>query len=141
MILALLLALLPGCAPAECLEECTEWGQFVSACSAADGTLCDGTVTADCIDDPQAILACEDANWEGDECEYDALVESGVMHACTTGPEAAASCRGMTRAHYGALEGKSEQEEFAAQCFEEDDEFEAAIRAEDCDTICEMFGA
>ena len=126
-----------ACVPAPCQQSCADFGAFVTACGDADGFLCNGSVTAQCVDDAPAYEECVESSFEPSECGYDSLVDAGVIHDCTSGTEARASCMRETRFHYSALETVAERTEYADGCAEESD-FTNAIAAKDCETVCAM---
>ena len=128
-MLGLILSLL-ACIPAPCRQSCADFGAFFEACADTDGLLCDGGITADCIDDSEAYEECIDSDFDADGCEYE----------CESSGEAKASCLRQTRFHYGALETKGQRDDYADACAEESD-FTNAIAAKDCATVCEMLGS
>ncbi|MDP2310267.1 MAG: hypothetical protein Q8P18_29900 [Pseudomonadota bacterium] len=137
LLTLLLLPLLAGCAPAACEARCADFGQFMTACATPEGTLCEGEVVADCVENVDAYMECAEDGFDPDECGYEERIESGMTHDCRSGPDAAASCTRLTRARFAALETPEERDAYTEEC-EEGDAFTAAIDAKDCDTVCEM---
>ena len=124
-----------------CLDACEENRGFWETCMAEDGTLCDGTVTADCVDDPERYAACAEQDFDGDGCDYDTLVEEGVLHTCTSPSDAVSSCEDVVRERFRSYDDdeKTNEAEECAAGPEEDDLIGNAIANEDCSALCDAF--
>lgn len=132
----LLLTLLAACiGPKPCLDACEEEKPFWEECMADDGTLCEGQLTRDCVDDPVTYQAC----LESDECDYGALFEDGVVHLCESPEDVIESCTTMFESRYQS-ESKAEWADTRSQCtgFQET-EISAAMDALDCEAFCSVF--
>jgi len=133
----LLLPLLAAChGPGPCLDACEDKREFWETCMDEHGTLCDGFVAVDCVDDYEAFQECVDVDFEPEECGSDALEAAGVLHPCANPDDAVESCKESERQLFELLED-DEAEEAREECSAEpESEWDQAFADADCDYIC-----
>lgn len=122
---------------ANCLENCEQAQPFWQECMADDGTLCEGTLTLDCIEKVDAYNDCWDADFEGDDCDVDYLRETGVTRTCKNADEVLESCEGYWEARFKRYDA-DEKEEALDECETwPNNEMEELIADGDCDEFCD----
>jgi hypothetical protein len=136
-----LLLMASACGPIQpCLDQCEDDNAFFEACMGDDGTLCDGGVAVDCVDDVEAMVDCYEAWADGGECDWEQLMADGAVHYCESADELLASCKAVARERM-AREDQEGKQERSEQCqAEPSSAFEIAIDEQDCAAVCEQLG-
>ena len=130
--------LLSACSgPRPCLEGCEEDRPFWEACMDSTGALCDGAISADCVDDPATYADCLASGFEGEACNTNTLLEEGVFHFCEDADDAVESCQGEVTHEFSELSAE-ERGEAREECEQAsaDTGLAAAMADADCEAFC-----
>lgn len=140
ILLAFLLTSCTGVAP--CVDVCEATQPFREACMAEDGTMCGGSVIADCVDDVETWEACKEDGFSSPDCDWMYLEEQGVVHACESPGEATSYCKSVARQRFRAMSDEEREEEIQeCEAFPvSGDALDEAIVNEDCEAFCAYFG-
>ena len=125
LVPVLLLVACNGAGP--CIASCEADRDFWETCMDANGDLCGGTVSADCVDDVKAYQDCVN------------LKENDVMHYCEDAGDAVSSCKTLARERYRRMDAV-EKEESNEECnTAPSSDWDLAFANADCDALCALF--